>query len=198
MKFAPLASLIVAGTVLFATVARAETYAVDTDARHVNIAFESKMDIEDIFGTTRTASGSIELNGDNGKFAVSIPVDSLRTGIELRDTHLRSSQWLDAAKFPTITFSGSKLVKKSAERYDVTGSFSLHGKAAQLTVPVDVKRIPSATATKLGLAAGNWMRIRSTFTVKLSDHGIAIPSKIAGKVNDTWTVRVSLFAKEVK
>jgi polyisoprenoid-binding protein YceI len=178
--------------------AAAEKYTIASDTKHVNVAFESRMDVEDIFGTTRTASGTVDLSASGGTFEITIPVASLHTGIDLRDEHLRSAQWLNAAKFPKITFAGTTIKQASAEKYAVTGTFTLRGTGKTLTAPVDVKRIPAATAAKAGLPAGNWMRIRATFKIKLSDHGIKVPSQIAAKVSDEWTIRVSLFAKEVK
>ncbi|MBM4373269.1 MAG: hypothetical protein FJ098_16555 [Deltaproteobacteria bacterium] len=40
-----------------------------------------------------------------------------------------------------------------------------------------------------------WVRIRGEFQVRLSDFGVTIPAMAAAKVNDLWTVRVSLFGK---
>ena len=41
------------------------------------------------------------------KLKLSVPVDSLRTGIAARDEHLRSEHWMHAARYPAITFSGT-------------------------------------------------------------------------------------------
>ena len=46
-----------------------------------------------------------------------------------------------------------------------------------------------------GLAEGDWLRVRGQFTVKLSDFGIKVPAMAATKVNDAWTVKVSVFGK---
>jgi hypothetical protein len=58
-----------------------------------------------------------------------------------------------------------------------------------------VRKIPSAQGTKLGLAEGDWLRVRSQFTLRLSDFGIQVPAMAAAKVNDQWTVKVSVFGK---
>jgi polyisoprenoid-binding protein YceI len=183
--------------VSFPAVAAAQKYVSDGDTRFVNIAFESRMDIEDILGTTKTASGSVELAGEGGSFDIKVPVASLRTGIDLRDEHLRSPMWLNGAKFPDIAFRGANLRKTGADAYEVSGKFTLHGVERPLTVPVEAKQIPAATGKKLGLPAGDWLRVRTTFKVKLSDHGIKIPDMTAAKVSNEWTVRVSLFFREV-
>lgn len=201
MRLRPILSALVASTLVLGggALASAESYKVATEQKFVNVAFESRMEIEDVLGSTHSASGSITLDAKGGgSFQVAVPVATLRTGIDLRDEHLRSATWLDAKTFPNITFSGSTLVATKGDGYSVTGALTVHGVAKTRTVPVDVKKIPAATAAKLGLPAGNWLRIRATFTVKLSDHAIKIPSTTAAKVNDSWTVKVSLFAQETK
>ena len=71
----------------------------------------------------------------------------------------------------------------------------MRGKSKPMTVTTDVHKIATADAKKLSLGDSKWLRIRSTFTVQLSDFGIKIPGMTASKVNNTWTVKVSLFAK---
>jgi polyisoprenoid-binding protein YceI len=173
-------------------------YAIAEDPKFINIAFESRMDVEDILGTTRSATGFAELSGKSGSFEIKIPVASLKTGIELRDEHLRSAQWLDAAKFPDITFRGSGVTAKGDGKYELTGDLVVHGVAQKVTLVADTKAIPEATGKKLGLPGGDWLRIRSAFTIKLSSHGVKIPSMAAAKVSDEWSVSVSLFAKQAK
>jgi polyisoprenoid-binding protein YceI len=173
-----------------------QVFAIDGDPKFVNIAFESRMEVEDILGTSRQARGSFSLAAKGGgAFDLAVPVASLRTGIDKRDEHLRSATWLDAARFPDLTFKGSGIVHQGGDAYEATGTFTMHGVAKARTIAVEGRRIPAETAAKLGLPAGEWMRLRASFTVKLSEHGIAIPSTTVAKVADEWTVRLSLFAK---
>jgi polyisoprenoid-binding protein YceI len=179
----------------FATsVAQAEEYSFNVPDKLVVVSFESQMEVEDILGTTRSVQGHVRLDGDaSGQFALEVPVDSLRTGIDMRDEHLRSEMWLDAKQFPKIRFEGNKLRKLDDKRYEVTGDFTMHGVSRPLTITVDVQRIPAERGAKAGLPAGDWIRVRGEFPVKLSDHGVKIPEMTASKVSDTWTVKVSLF-----
>lgn len=174
--------------------AAAEQYSFDVPPKLAVIAFESRMEVEDILGTTRSVSGNVSLDpSGSGSFLVEVPVDSLRTGIDMRDEHLRSEMWLDAARHPKLRFEGTKLRKLDEKRYEATGTFTMHGVAKPLTVTLDVQKIPSDRATKAGLAPGDWVRVRGEFPVKLSAHGVKIPDMTAAKVSDTWTVKVSLF-----
>ena len=86
--------------------------------------------------------------------------------------------------------------KLDRHRYEVRGLFALRGKKRPLKVLVEAIQIPRRTAARLGLGDAEWLRIRGSFKVKLSDHGIKVPKMAAAKVSDTWTVRVSLFARK--
>jgi len=179
--------------------AGAQSYSFDVHPKFVNISFESKMEIEDIFGTTHAVKGWLKLNRKGGgKFRLEVPVASLKTGIAMRDDHLRSKMWLNAGKHPSLVFQGSSLKKLGRDRYLVSGTFSMNGKERPLRVTVHTRPIRKAMAMKLGLGKQDWVRVRGAFSVKLSDYGIKIPKMAAAKVADSWAVKISLFAKETK
>src|SRR5258706_7210802 len=78
------------------------TYYVGHHPKYVNITFESEADIENIVGTTNKATGEIkaDLEKGTGSVSITVTVASMKTGIDMRDEHLRSEMWLNAAKFP--------------------------------------------------------------------------------------------------
>jgi polyisoprenoid-binding protein YceI len=175
--------------------AAATEYSFDVEGKFVNITFESKMDVEDILGTSHEISGKARFDGKAGSFELKVPVASLRTGIDMRDEHLRSAYWLDSEKFPHISFKGDRIVAKSGGKYEVTGKLTLHGIEKIVSVVVDAKEIPADKASAVGLGDKGALRVRAEFTIKLSDFGVKIPDMAAAKVNDAWTVKISLFAK---
>jgi polyisoprenoid-binding protein YceI len=179
------------------SLAVADEFSFDVDNKFVNITFESKMDIEDIVGTSNKITGWVKFDGTKrGSFEIKVPVATLKTGIEMRDEHLRSAYWLDAEKHTDIVFKGESVKWTGKNQLALSGILSLHGVDKPLSVTVDARRISSEKAKKAGLTETNWLRIRGGFDVKLSAHGIAIPEMAAAKVNDKWSVKVSLFAKE--
>jgi polyisoprenoid-binding protein YceI len=175
--------------------AHAEDYSFDVETKFVNISFESKMDVEDILGTTHSVEGHARFDGGSGAFEVKVPVATLRTGIDVRDEHLRSAHWLDAEKHPHIIFKGDSIVDKGKGEYDLTGKLVVHGVEKALTIPVSVKKIDAAKSGKFGLGDKGAARVRAEFKIKLSDHGVVIPEMAAAKVSDVWTVKISVFAK---
>lgn len=58
---------------------------------------------------------------------VTIDVGSISTGVADRDAHLRSPDFFDAAKYPTIEFTSRAVTVKDAERFTLVGAITLHG-----------------------------------------------------------------------
>jgi polyisoprenoid-binding protein YceI len=68
--------------------------------------FFSSTPLEDVTGLSNDVSGSVTFDVSDVstlKGSISISTASLRTGIELRDGHLQSKNWLDAESYPEIT-----------------------------------------------------------------------------------------------
>ncbi len=172
------------------------TYHVGHHAKFVNISFESQADIETIVGTANAASGEVRLDGQGGgSVSLSVPVAALKTGIDMRDEHLRSPMWLDAAKFPAITFVSKKAepVKDQPSKVAVTGDLTVHGVAKEIAVTVEWKALPEELTKKGGFGDGKWIKFSTAFDVKLSEHGVKVPEVAVGKVNDTWKVQVVVY-----
>jgi polyisoprenoid-binding protein YceI len=182
----------------FALLAQEETYFVGHHEKFVNVTFESNADFETIVGTTNKATGEIMVDRakQTGKVSLTVPVASMKTGIDMRDEHLRSAMWMDEAKHPTITFVSKKVepVKDAKNKFKVTGEFKLHGVAREMTVDVEWRELPADVVEKAKFPNGKWLKFTSEFRVKLSDHGITVPAAGLGKVEDAWTVKMQVFA----
>jgi polyisoprenoid-binding protein YceI len=66
-----------------------------------------------------------------------IKVASIDTGIPDRDKDLRSSQFFDADKFPSITFSSSRLEKR-ANQLVAVGTLTMHGVSQEISLPITI------------------------------------------------------------
>jgi polyisoprenoid-binding protein YceI len=83
---------------------------------------------------------------------------SIDTGVEQRDNHLRSPDFFDAAKFPTLTFQSTKVEKGAGEGFRVTG---------QLTIR-DITREVVLEAEQLGIGKDPWGNTKAAFEAKTS------------------------------
>jgi polyisoprenoid-binding protein YceI len=173
-----------------------KVYYFGVSDQRTNVSFESSTDFEQILGSTNKLTGKIiaDLEKGSGSVKLAVPVSSMRTGIDLRDEHMRSPGWLDAESYPEISFVADNVKRLSGGRWEASGKFTMHGVSKDLRVTVDVKEIPAAIAEQAGLESGEWLKISTSFEVKLSDYGVKIPGMAAAKVNDTWGVRVQAFA----
>jgi len=72
------------------------------------------------------------------RVTLSIDAGSIDTGIGMRDNHLRSEDFFDVKKFPTITFE-SQRVEGSGRRVNVVGQLTIHGLTREIIVPVEVR-----------------------------------------------------------
>ena len=73
--------------------------------------FFSTTPLEDITGLSNEVKGSVTFNVSDVKTLkgkISVPVSSIKTGIDMRDGHMRSAAWLNAESFPEISFEIKK------------------------------------------------------------------------------------------
>ena len=72
------------------------------------------------------------------RIALTIDAATIDTGIQMRDNHLRSSDFFDVERFPTIVFQSVR-VESTGRRAIVVGRLTLHGVTREVTVPIDVQ-----------------------------------------------------------
>jgi polyisoprenoid-binding protein YceI len=78
-------------------------------------------------------------SGDFSRAAVDVLIDasSIETGVADRDTHLKSADFLDAAKYPELSFHGERVEKVSADRLKVRGDLTIHGVTREIVLDVE-------------------------------------------------------------
>jgi len=120
-----------------APVLAAETYTVDPV--HSQVGFAIRHFVSTVHGRFEEFSGTIvrdDEHPENASVVFAIQAASIDTDNAKRDTHLRSADFFDVEKFPTIAFVSSIVRKTGDGRYDVTGHLTMHGVTRQVTLPV--------------------------------------------------------------
>ncbi|RYB03634.1 YceI family protein [Lichenibacterium ramalinae] len=116
----------------------AGTYTIEPE--HTRVRFDvSHFGFTKYDGEFRKVSGTMTLDPakpDASKVDITIATNSVMVPNAKLKEELDGAQWLDAAKFPEITFKSTKVVATGADTADVTGDFTLHGVTKPLTLKV--------------------------------------------------------------
>src|ERR1700677_3294241 len=116
------------------------------DPAHSVAEFKVKhMMISNVKGGFSGLSGSLQLDETDythSTIEVSIPVSTLKTGDDQRDGHLKSADFFDAEKFPTLTFKSTNGDSTGGATYAVTGDLPLPGITKPLTFSVEAVSEP--------------------------------------------------------
>ena len=114
----------------------ADTYQIDT--AHTSVAFSIRhMTISTVRGSFQDFSGTLlydEQNLANSSVDVTIQAASINTDNEKRDTHLKSADFFDVEKYPTLTFK-SKQIKKQDDGFVAVGDLTMHGVTKVVEIP---------------------------------------------------------------
>ena len=145
------------------------TYEIDPAHAHLQFSVRHLM-VSNVRGSFTGVKGSVVYDPDKPagtRVEATIDASTIRTGDDQRDTHLKSPDFLDVAKYPTMTFRATKVEQKSAEEFMVTGDLTIHG----VTKPVvlDVHEVSEETKdpwgnTRIGASAKG--------KIKRSDFGL--------------------------
>src|ERR1051325_8953000 len=101
------------------------------DPVHSVAEFKVKhMMISNVKGQFTGVKGTLtldETNLLNSHVEASIDAASINTREADRDTHLKSAEFFDVEKFPTLSFKSTSVRRKKDGELDVTGDLSIHG-----------------------------------------------------------------------
>jgi polyisoprenoid-binding protein YceI len=153
------------------------TYKVDAD--HSGVNFSIRHFVSNVPGLFKDYDGTIVYDKDNpaaSKVGFTVQAASIDTGNADRDKHLRSADFFEVEKFPTLTFTSTQVKAQDKDTLEVTGDLTMHGVTKRVTIPVDFL---GSVKTPNGEKAG----FETSFTLNRKDYGI-----IWNRVMDTGPV----------
>jgi polyisoprenoid-binding protein YceI len=175
--------------------AQADTWKIDP--AHTSVEFTVRhMMISNVKGVFQKTNGTVTTNGNDpasAKIDATIDVSSVDTRVEKRDSHLKSPDFLDVAKYPTITFKSTKVEAAGPNKWNVTGDLTLHGVTKPVVLAVEGSGAPIQVMgmTRAGASA--------TATIKRSDFGLTWNKALeAGGVMVGDDVAISIDVEAVK
>ena len=133
-------------TAAVATDLTAGTWAIDPV--HSSVSFSVRhLVVSKVRGTFQNFSGAIVVAEDGTpSVTAEIAVDSVFTGNEQRDEHLKAADFFDVETYPTITFRSTGVKDLKGDRFTLEGDLTVR----------DVTRPVSFTATYNGLGTNPW------------------------------------------
>lgn len=163
----------------------ADTY--KADAVHSAVIFRIKhLNVSYCYGRFNDVAGSFSFDDakpESSALEFTVKTESIDTADKKRDDHLRSAEFFDAAKHPTITFKSKSVKKLGENEFEVAGELTLRGVTKPLTVKVE--RTGSGADPWGGQRAG----FETTFTIKRSDFEV---NALKGGLGDDVRLIVSV------
>jgi polyisoprenoid-binding protein YceI len=161
-------------------------YHVAADADN-KVRFTSRASLESFSGTTRNIDGYVVWDDKeplhNNEFYFEVPLETLDTGIGLRNRHMRDN-YLQTDTYPLAKFTG-KVVKYETVN-DTTYSVSAEGKMTIHGVEKDLAVMGTL------VMSGARIRIMIPFQLKLSDYRIKIPQFMFLKISEILDMEINL------
>ena len=158
------------GMLALAAPALAETV-WDIDPAHTSVQFSIRhMMISNVRGEFTKVTGTVrgdQADPSRAQVEATIDTSSIDTREAKRDEHLKSPDFFDVAKYPTMTFKSKNIEKAGDHRYKVTGDLTLHGVTREVVLDVDGPSAPM-TDPRGNLRAG----AEATAKINRQDFGI--------------------------
>lgn len=159
------------------------------DRAHSSVKFSIEhMLVSETEGSFKEFKGTVTSDKENFSdlnASFTVQAASVFTDNDKRDEHLRSADFFDVAKYPTIDFTSSSFKKVSDKKYELTGKLTLHG------VTKEVKWEVKASGIVKDPYGNNRAGFKATTKVKRADFNLA-PSTPAAVLGEEVEITVNL------
>src|SRR6185503_5575163 len=186
--------ILASATALRAVGAQAGVQTWTIDPNHSAAQFAVKhMMVSTVRGQFEKINGTIQYDGRDLKtMKVNVTIDAatVNAHIENRDKDLRSANFFDVEKYPTITFVSTRAQPVDAEHFKLTGDLTMHGVTKPVTLDVEGPSAPVKQGPMLRTGASATTKInRHDFNLNYSKMVEATPI-----VGDEITITIDLEA----
>jgi polyisoprenoid-binding protein YceI len=164
--------------------AQVETWKLDPAHSAAQFAVRH-LGISTVRGEFRKVSGSANYDAaDPGKTALDATIDAttVDTRVDMRDNDLRSPNFLDVQKYPTITFKSKRAESAGSGKLKITGDLTIHGVTREAVLDVD-----GPTAPVKDPKGNVHMGASASTTINRKDFGV---NGAPGMVGDEITITI--------
>ena len=169
-----------------------DTYKIDPV--HSEVSFKIRHLLAKTSGRFTKFSGTVKVDtADISKSSVEVTIEaaSINTDNADRDKHLKSPDFFDVEKYPTITFKSTSVKEVVKGKLEVTGDFTLHGVTRRITFPI------TNAGTQPGMQPGTVVAgfIDGALTINRNDYGI---KTFPGVLGDEVAISLNVEAGKVE
>ena len=122
------------------------------DNSHTRVGFSVEhMGFSTVMGHFSDVDGTVQFdlkNPNQTQFNFVVDTDSIDTGWEARDKHLKTDEFFNVEKYPTMSFKSTQVNFINPQQAKVTGDFTLLGQTKPLTLNLTLKKIDNSPLTK--------------------------------------------------
>jgi polyisoprenoid-binding protein YceI len=181
-------------TLLGSSMLAADTYTLDK--AHTSVGFTvNHLVISHVSGAFRDFDGTISYEPSDvtkSSIDVHIAANSINTGNDRRDNHLRSADFFDVQKFPELTFKSTRIEKKG-DGYIAYGPLTIHGVTKNIELPFTIAGTIKDPMGKNHLVA------QASLTINRTDYGLTWNRTLeSGGVLVGEEVKIDLNVEAVK
>ena len=157
-----------------------QTFYFNDEMGRNQATFFSHAPFEDITGLSNEVNGWVSFDIQDVKNTLTgevfIKTASIKTGIENRDEHLRTSEWLNAEAYPNISFVIKEIETINNDfsnklRLTVLGDFTVRGVTKQEYSDVTMEYLEESELT-ITRMPGDLLGVKAKFNINLSDYGV--------------------------
>lgn len=185
-------TLVLAGLLAFATFPAFAADAYNVDPTHTQVEFTySHFGFSNITGRFDKVEADFRFDPANpadSSVKVTIPVDSISTGVEKLDEHLLGSDFFDVAKFPTATFTSTGVTDQGNGKLAVAGDLTIHGVTKPVVMDVTINKVAEHPMSKKPAAGFD-----ASFDIKRSEFGVG---GYAPAVSDEVRIEITVEAQK--
>jgi len=167
----------------------------EIDTAHSSVQFRVKhMMISNVTGSFDKMSGKILFDGKDYKSVAAeavIQSGSINTREPKRDEHLRSADFFDVEKYPTITFKSKRLENIGENRFNLVGDLTMRGIAREIVLDVEASPVIKGMSgeSRIGVQATTRLN-RQDFDIKWNRNLDAGGIVVGNEVNITLNLEL--------
>ncbi|MEU9186026.1 YceI family protein [Streptomyces sp. NPDC048484] len=148
----------------------------EIEPTHSSIGFTARhIGMARVRGRFNTFAGIVRMTEGMERSAMHVVIDaaSVDTNVKMRDGHLKSADFLDVDRFPTVEFYSDRFTHRGGSRWGITGALSLHGVTRTVTLDAEYLGVGSGTEGEVRAAC------RATTELRRDDFTVSWQSMLA-------------------